>query len=206
MELPRIRRLDAHVVAQIAAGEVIESPAAIVKELIENAIDAAADSVEIRVSGDGFSEIEVRDNGHGIHPEDLPLAVESFTTSKIRDLADFASANTMGFRGEALGSIAAVSRLRIESLRRGMPHAMAISVEDESSTMEPVALPEGTRVIVRDLFYNAPVRKEYFNNRIKIRRQLAETLTSFAAVYPEISFRWTLNEEEPVYPVSYTHL
>src|SRR5688572_1263742 len=113
--MKRIQKLDEKLIAQIAAGEVIESPAAIVKELVENSIDAGASEIEILIEGDGFGETQVRDNGHGIHAADLTLAVESFATSKIGSLDELISATTMGFRGEALGSIASVSRLTLES-------------------------------------------------------------------------------------------
>ncbi|MFZ5628061.1 MAG: DNA mismatch repair endonuclease MutL [Spirochaetota bacterium] len=195
---PRIQRLDDNLVAQIAAGEVIESPAAIVKELVENSLDAGATEIEILIAGDGFDEIQVRDNGHGIHPEDLPLAVESFATSKIRSLDELIAAESMGFRGEALGSIASVSRLRIESRWRHATHAMAISVADGTRQVEPSAMDRGTRVVVRDLFYNVPVRRDYFSNAAKIRRQLSETITGLTAAHPEVGFRYSLNEDEPV--------
>ncbi len=197
-QLPRIQRLDENLVAQIAAGEVIESPAAIIKELVENSLDAGATEIDIRIAGDGFSELQVRDNGHGIHPDDLPLAVESFATSKIRSIEELLAAESMGFRGEALGSIASVSRLRIESRWRFAAHAMAISVAEGEKHLEPAAIERGTRVIVRDLFYNVPVRRDYFNNAAKIRRQIAETITGLTAAHPEIAFRYMLNEEEPV--------
>ncbi len=193
----RIQKLDETLVAQIAAGEVIESPAAIVKELIENAIDADATELDIQIRGDGFEEIQVRDNGQGIHPDDLPLAVQSFATSKIRSLDELMATSTMGFRGEALGSIASVTRLKIESRFRGAAHAMAIEVSERGQESFPVALVEGTRVVVRDLFYNVPVRREYFKNQSKVRRQLTDTLTSLAVAYPEIGFRYSLGDENP---------
>ncbi|GAB4441252.1 MAG: DNA mismatch repair endonuclease MutL [Turneriella sp.] len=198
-QFPRIQRLDDNLVAQIAAGEVIESPAAIVKELVENSLDAGATEIDILIAGDGFFEIQVRDNGHGIHPDDLPLAVESFATSKIRSLDELIAAESMGFRGEALGSIASVSRLRIESRWRHAEHAMAISVSDGIKQLEPSPLDRGTRVVVRDLFYNIPVRRDYFSNAAKIRRQLSETITGLTAAHPGIAFRYTVNEEQPVH-------
>ena len=109
--MKKIQKLSETLVSQIAAGEVIESPAAIIKELVENSLDAGADAIDIRIAGDGFEEIQIRDNGHGILAEDLPLAVESFTTSKISTLDELLSAGTMGFRGEALPSIGSVATL-----------------------------------------------------------------------------------------------
>lgn len=205
-KFPRIKRLDENLVAQIAAGEVIESPAAIIKELVENSLDAGASEIEILIAGDGFAEIQVRDNGHGIHPEDLPLAVESFATSKISSLEELISAESMGFRGEALGSIASVSRLSIESRWRHAAYAMAIHVADGEKQVKPAAIDVGTRVIVRDLFYNVPVRRDYFSNAAKIRRQLSETITGLAAAHPGVAFRYILNDEEPVQLASRTTL
>ena len=117
--MKRIQKLDANLIAQIAAGEVIESPAAIVKELVENSLDAGATEIDIRILGDGFEEIQVRDNGSGIVTADLELAVTSFATSKIASLEDLIGARTMGFRGEALGSIASVA-LRFVAARTAL--------------------------------------------------------------------------------------
>lgn len=194
----RIHRLDENLVAQIAAGEVIESPAAIVKELVENSLDAAASEIKILIRGDGFTEIQVRDNGHGIHPDDLPLAVESFATSKINSLDELLAATSMGFRGEALGSIASVSRLTIESRWHEAEHGMAIHVDNGEKSLMPAALERGTRVIVRDLFYNVPVRRDYFANAAKIRRQISETITGLIVANPKVAFEYSLNDEEKV--------
>lgn len=194
----RIRKLDDQLIAQIAAGEVIESPAAIIKELVENAIDAGAHDIDIRIEGDGFGEIQVRDDGQGIYAEDLPLAVTSFATSKIASLDELIAAQTMGFRGEALGSIAAVSRLKIESRQKDASLGAAIAVDESGMHSEASPIEKGTRVIVRDLFYNIPVRRDYYQNAHKIRRQVSETLTQLTVAHPEIAFRYRLGEEDPV--------
>ncbi len=195
----RIQKLDDTLIAQIAAGEVIESPAAIIKELVENALDASASEIDIQVDGDGFTEIQVRDNGGGIHADDLPLAVESFATSKIASLDELIAARTMGFRGEALGSIASVSRLRLESRQKAAPVGAAIQVDEHGKTVEASAIEAGTRVQVKDLFYNVPVRRDYYKNAIKIRRQIADTLTSLTVAHPQIAFRYRLGEDDPVF-------
>lgn len=194
----RIRKLDDQLIAQIAAGEVIESPAAIIKELVENAIDAGAHDIDIRIEGDGFGEIQVRDDGQGIYAEDLPLAVTSFATSKIASLDELIAAQTMGFRGEALGSIAAVSRLKIESRQKDASLGAAIAVDESGMHSEASPIEKGTRVIVRDLFYNIPVRRDYYQNAHKIRRQVSETLTQLTVAHPEIAFRYRLGEEDSV--------
>jgi len=197
--MKKIKKLSETLVSQIAAGEVIESPAAIIKELVENSLDAGADSVDIRIAGDGFEEIQIRDNGHGILAEDLPLAVESFTTSKISNLDELLAAGTMGFRGEALGSIASVSRLRIESRAQGAELAEAVSVDERGKTSEPSAIERGTRVVVRDLFYNVPVRREYFANLARVRKEIVTIITNLAVANYAVLFRYQLGHDEPVH-------
>ena len=194
----RIQKLDDQLIAQIAAGEVIESPAAIVKELVENAIDAGAGDIDIQIDGDGFGEIQVRDDGQGIYADDLPLAVTSFATSKISSIDELVAARTMGFRGEALGSIASVSRLRIESRQKDAVLGAAIAINENGTHSEASPIEKGTRVIVRDLFYNIPVRRDYYQNAQKIRRQISETLTQLTVAHPGIAFRYRLGEEDPV--------
>lgn len=196
--MKKIQKLSETLVSQIAAGEVIESPAAIIKELVENSLDAGADELDIRIAGDGFEEIQIRDNGHGILAEDLPLAVESFTTSKISSLDELLSAATMGFRGEALGSIASVSRLRIESRSRGAAIAEAVTVDERGKTSEPSAIERGTRVVVRDLFYNVPVRREYFANLARVRKEIVAIITNLAVANYRVRFRYQLGDDEPV--------
>ena len=196
--MARIHKLDAALVAQIAAGEVIESPAAIVKELVENALDAGATEIDIRVLGDGFDEIQVRDNGGGIEAEDLELAVTSFATSKISTLDDLLKARTMGFRGEALGSIASVSRLSIESRTVAAAHGSGITIDENGKTLSPAAIDKGTRVVVRDLFYNVPVRRDYYQNVAKVRKQLSEMFISLAAASPAVAFRYDNAMDAPI--------
>lgn len=199
MGMKRIRKLDETLVAQIAAGEVIESPAAIVKELVENSLDAGAREIDIQIDGDGFGEIQVRDDGGGIHADDLPLAVTSFATSKITSLDELIAARTMGFRGEALGSIAAVSRLRLESRQPGAAVGAALAVDEQGTRTEASPIESGTRVQVKDLFYNVPVRRDYYKNALKIRRQIADTLTSLTVAHPQIAFRYRLGEDDVVF-------
>ncbi|MES0490320.1 MAG: DNA mismatch repair endonuclease MutL [Leptospirales bacterium] len=190
-----IRKLSDLVVSQIAAGEVIESPAGAVKEILENALDAKADKIEIFLRGGGLESIQVRDNGTGMGKEDLPLAVESFATSKIEKLDDLYTVRSMGFRGEALSSICSVSRVSIESKTKTAKNGWKIVAE--AGNISPVeACPfgdSGTRVIVDNLFFNVPIRKKFLNSEKKIRREVQEIITSYALAWPSISF--TYNQE-----------
>jgi DNA mismatch repair protein MutL len=195
----RIRRLDEHLIAQIAAGEVIESPAAIVKELVENSLDAEASEIDIRFSESGFGEIQVRDNGVGIDAEDLPLAVESFATSKISSVEELMAARTMGFRGEALGSISAVSRLTLESKTAAATAGALIAIDEAGQSRSISPIVQGTRVVVKDLFYNVPVRRDYYQNPTKIRRELEVVLTNITAANYGVDFRYQFDDEPMVH-------
>ncbi|MBS0617255.1 MAG: DNA mismatch repair endonuclease MutL [Spirochaetes bacterium] len=196
--MQRIQKLDALLIAQIAAGEVIESPAAIVKELVENSLDAGATEIEILIEGDGFVEIQVRDNGVGIAAADLPLAVESFATSKIRSFDDLIAADSMGFRGEALGSIAAVSRLTLESRPATGDAGAGIRVSDGAHEEFASPIEQGTRAIVRDLFHNVPVRRDYYQYAPRIRRQMHDVLLGLCVANCTTAFRYQLGSDAPV--------
>src|SRR5262245_53992629 len=153
-----VRQLPEGIINRIAAGEVVERPASVAKELIENALDAGASRLAILTDGGGRRDIRVADDGAGMTPADLALAVERHATSKLAgdDLLDI---RTLGFRGEALPSIGAVARLTIATRHAGEPHAWAITVDAGlKSEVKPAALGEGTRVEVRDLFYATPAR------------------------------------------------
>lgn len=157
----RIQILSPLLANQIAAGEVVERPAAAVKELVENSLDAGATQVDIELEQGGIRLIRVRDNGSGIYQDDLPLAMSRHATSKINQTEDLANINTLGFRGEALASIGSVSRLTITSAVAGAAGSR-VSVEgDIASAIEPAAHPQGTTVEVRDLFFNTPARRKF---------------------------------------------
>ena len=161
MRQVRIEQLPIFVANQIAAGEVIERPASVVKELLENALDAEADAITIEVGFGGLNQIKVSDNGVGIVAADLTLAVAAHATSKIRQLHDLYAITSMGFRGEALASIASVSKLSLSSKPAEQEHAMMLQFEDGIPRLSPCARVQGTTVEVRDLFFNAPVRKKF---------------------------------------------
>ena len=161
--LPRIQRLSRHLADQIAAGEVIERPASVVKELVENSLDAAATDVAVEIADAGLGLILVRDNGQGIHHDDLALALESHATSKLRRLDDLEHIVSLGFRGEALPSIASVSRFSITSRSRQQEEAWRLEPRSGPAP-KPAAHPPGTTVEARDLFYNTPARRKFLKS------------------------------------------
>ncbi len=184
-----IRVLDAETVGQIAAGEVIERPLSVVKELVENALDADATRIVVRVRGGGIDEIEVADNGSGIDAVDLPLAVRRHGTSKLAGAADLTQIGTLGFRGEGLASIAAIARTTIVSRTAAADIATAIDAHGETiGEARPHAGPPGTRVIVRELFANVPVRREYLRSPGAEFARISQWLATLALAYPHVGF------------------
>ncbi len=184
-----IRLLDPETIGQIAAGEVIERPVSVVKELVENALDAGATRITVRVRGGGLKEIEVADDGVGIAPDQLRLAVMRHATSKLDGAGDLARVGTLGFRGEGLASIAAVARITMVSRCADAEVATAIEAHAESiGDARPLAGPAGTRVVVRDLFVNVPVRREYLRSPAAEFSRIASWLATFALAYPDIAF------------------
>jgi DNA mismatch repair protein MutL len=184
-----IRLLDPETIGQIAAGEVIERPLSVVKELVENALDADATRIAVRVRGGGLVEIEVADDGTGITPEDLALALQRHATSKIADARGLAHVDTLGFRGEGLASIAAVAKVTIVSRTAGADVATALDAHgEEIGEPRPLAGPPGTRVVVRDLFGNVPVRREYLRSPSAEFGRIASWLATLALAYPQVGF------------------
>jgi DNA mismatch repair protein MutL len=183
----RIHQLPSAIANQIAAGEVIERPASVVKELLENALDAGANNITIEIGYGGLNQIKISDNGQGIIAEDLPLAIAAHATSKISTLDDLYAIDTMGFRGEALASIASVAKLSISSRPDSQEHAMMLFVKGAQIEITPCARTVGTTIDVVDLFFNAPVRKRFLKNE-KLEFQAIEIIVKrFALSAPHIS-------------------
>lgn len=189
-----IRQLPEILVNQIAAGEVVERPASVVKELVENAIDAGARRVDIELEEGGVRLIRIRDDGGGIAPEELPLAVSRHATSKIASLDDLEAVATLGFRGEALPSIASVSRFTLVSRRPGDERGSALQVDGgRVGEVQPRAHAPGTTVEVRELFYNVPARRKFLRAERTELGHIEEWLRSLALARPDIELRVSHN-------------
>ncbi|MGA7861835.1 MAG: DNA mismatch repair endonuclease MutL [Thermoplasmata archaeon] len=192
-----IRRLPPEAIEKIAAGEVVEGPASVVKELVENAIDAGATEVEIRLEGGGLERIVVSDDGWGIPAEELSLAVERHATSKLSETRDLTRVTSLGFRGEALAAVAQVSRLRIVSRTPDAASAHGLSVEGgrPESTFE-VGRSVGTTVDVRDLFFNTPARRKFLRPPAAEQVDAVATIERLYLAHPSIAITVTAGEQE----------
>jgi DNA mismatch repair protein MutL len=189
-----IRQLPPNLINRIAAGEVVERPASVVKELIENAIDAGATRIDVVTNGGGLSLIRVTDDGCGMDGDDLALAVERHATSKLQD-DDLSTILTLGFRGEALPSIGAVARLSIMSRARGATHAYEIAVDGgRKASLKPAAIGGGTRIEVRDLFYATPARLKFMKSERAETAAIADIVKRLALAKPEIAFSLTIGD------------
>ena len=188
----RIQVLSATLASQIAAGEVVERPSSVVKELVENALDAGAASISITVRGGGRDLIQVADNGSGIHANEIETAFLRHATSKLSTAADLAAINTLGFRGEALAAIAAVSRVTVVSKTAEDQAGTRLQLEAGDKTgRELVGAPQGTVIAVENLFYNTPARLKFLKSVTTERRLIDELVTRYALANPEVRFRLT---------------
>ena len=186
----RINRLPPGLANQIAAGEVVERPASAVKELVENALDAGAVRIAVTLELGGKRLIRVEDDGEGMAPADAELALERHATSKIGNLEDLAAIATLGFRGEALPSIASVSHLRLRTRVRGASSGVEVAVDGgEPARVTVAGLPVGTTVEVRDLFYNVPARRKFLKSDGAEAGHISRALTQLALAWPQVGFR-----------------
>ncbi|MCU0715180.1 MAG: DNA mismatch repair endonuclease MutL [Pirellula sp.] len=185
--MPTIRKLPVGLVNKIAAGEVIERPASVVKELLENSIDAGAGSVEVSIEGGGIDLIRITDNGCGIDPEQLPLAIAPHATSKLPNDDDLFDVRTLGFRGEALASIAEISHMTIRSRTADSDSAFVLGVKGgEPEPVQPTSGPIGTTIEIRHLFFNTPVRRKFMKSAQTEMGHVVEAFTRVALAYPHV--------------------
>jgi len=199
MTMPHIQQLESHVADLIAAGEVVERPASVVKELVENAVDAGASAVAVEIQNGGMRLIRVTDDGCGIVPEELPTAFLRHATSKLRCAEDLGKIGTLGFRGEALAAIAAVSRVDISTCRLGQT---GTSLHLEGGVPEKVlaaGVPEGTTICVRDLFYNTPARLKFMKKDSAETAAVNGLMQHLALSHPEISFKFIKDGAETLH-------
>ncbi|HLO03169.1 MAG TPA: DNA mismatch repair endonuclease MutL, partial [Symbiobacteriaceae bacterium] len=187
----RIHLLDERTANQIAAGEVVERPASVVKELVENSLDAGAKRIVVEVEGGGRQLIRVTDDGHGMSPEDAERSLLRHATSKIRSAADLMTVTTMGFRGEAIPSIASVSRFELITREHDQDEAFRLMVDGGTiAERGEWGAPPGTRITVRDLFFNTPARLKYLKTSATEMAQIADHLTRLALARPDVAFRF----------------
>ena len=188
--MPTIQCLDSHVADLIAAGEVVERPASVAKELLENALDAGASAVSVEVQHGGLTYLRITDNGCGIAPSQLPTAFLRHATSKLRRAEDLAAIGTLGFRGEALAAISAVSRVDIFSRERGAEQGAALHLEGGvPGEVTETGCPEGTTICVRDLFYNTPARMKFMKKDTAEGAAVTGVVTHLALSHPEVSVK-----------------
>lgn len=189
--MAKINILSKHMAELIAAGEVVERPASVVKELMENSIDAGATSITVEIKNGGVSYIRITDNGCGIEKEDVPKAFLSHATSKLKNETDLNSIFTLGFRGEALASVAAVSRVQLLTKTENEVSGTAFVIEGGTEkSLEQAGCPNGTTIIVRDLFYNTPARMKFLKRDVSEANAVAEVVDRIALSHPEISIRF----------------
>jgi len=192
----KIIKLNKKISSKIAAGEVIENPSAVIKELVENSIDAKASSITIEIKDAGKAYIRVTDNGEGILEEDVILAFDRHATSKIKSIEDIYAIDTLGFRGEALASIAAVSRLELTTKTESAENGVQLSINGgEIVSQEKVGSKTGTTIIVEDLFYNTPARIKFLNKNGVEQRRINELVNFLALSNANISFKYIVDDQ-----------
>ncbi|MDO4938779.1 MAG: DNA mismatch repair endonuclease MutL [Lachnospiraceae bacterium] len=195
-----IKVLSKETIDKIAAGEVIERPSSVVKELVENSVDAGANIITVEIKNGGTDLIRVTDNGHGINCEEVRTAFLRHATGKISDAEDLMAIHTLGFRGEALSSIAAVTRTEIITKTQDQLTAVRYRIEGgEELSYEEIGAPDGTTIVARDLFYNVPARKKFLKTAITEASHITDLIEKFALSHPFISFRYINNGQTKLY-------
>ena len=198
--MPEIRQLDRHTAELIAAGEVVERPSSVAKELLENAIDAGASAVVVELERGGLTYLRITDNGCGMTRQQLPVAFLRHATSKLRTAEDLAAIGTLGFRGEALAAISAVSRVDVYSRTPGAPEGAMLHLEGGvPGRVEAAGCPEGTTICVRDLFYNTPARMKFMKKDTAEATAVANVVTHLALSHPDISFKLLRDGQEALH-------
>lgn len=198
--MPQIQVLDQNTINKIAAGEVIERPASVVKELLENAIDAKATAITVEIREGGIALIRVTDNGCGIPKEEIPLAFLRHSTSKIRMVEDLFTVSSLGFRGEALSSIAAVSQVEVITKTADRLTGSRYQIEGgEERGLEEIGAPDGTTFIARNLFYNTPVRRKFLKTAMTEGAHVADLVEKIALSHPDISIRFIQNNQNKLH-------
>lgn len=194
--MPRIHTLDSRLANQIAAGEVVERPASVVKECLENSLDAGASDIEIDVEQGGLKKIKIRDNGSGIHPDDLPLALSRHATSKIAAFEDLEKLYSLGFRGEALASISSVSRLQLKSSTNesGLGWQVSVAGKDMAAEVAECAQPKGTVLEVKDLFFNTPARRKFLKTEKTEFNHIDDVIKKLALSHFDTTFTLQHNQ------------
>lgn len=193
--MPRIQQLSKHMINQIAAGEVIERPASVVKEMVENSIDAGATKISVEVLND-CRDIRIADNGCGIHPDDIYLAFQKHATSKIRESEDLYDIHTLGFRGEALASIISISKVTCTTRTEDFDYGTKVICENSEVTQEKTSCAIGTIMEVKDLFYNLPARLKFLKNSGTEFSYIQELIQNLAISHPEIGFTLKRNGKQ----------
>ncbi len=191
-----IKKLDKNTISLISAGEVIECPADVLKELIENSIDANAENISVTIKSSGIDFIEVVDDGCGISKEDLKLCLDKYTTSKITTIDDLYSLNSYGFRGEALSSINSVSVVEVVSSKNDNGKAYFL---DSNKNLKQTSFKKGTKITIKDLFYNLPVRKKFLKSKSAEFSKMYDTFLEFVIINPQIKFTFTSEKKNLVF-------
>ena len=198
--MPKITVLDKHVAELIAAGEVVERPSSVIKELLENSIDAKATSITVEIARGGISFIRITDNGCGISHEDVPTAFLRHATSKVKNASDLDNIASLGFRGEALASISAVARVELLTKQKEDELGTRIVINGgETEDYEDAGCPNGTTIVVRDIFYNIPARMKFLKKDVGEGNAVANIMDKIALSHPEISFRFIRDKKEVLY-------